>query len=291
MLGGFAPLSQLLVSKYLNELADLRRVSGTARESVVREAFKTLLKDWGKSRDLIFVPEYEYETLTKDRRYIDGALLHELRVPFGYWEAKDEKDDLDEEIDKKLRRGYPQDNIVFEDSREAVLIQNKQQVMRCEVEDGTQLEKLLGLFFGYEREEIADFRKAVTQFTTDLPAVLGALREMIATAEQDNPVFHNASVKFLKHLQETINPSVGPTDVREMLIQHILTEESSRKSSTTATSIATTTWPSSSTRWRKRSLPAASSKRRLRGCARITQPSRVPPRSFPVTTRSRPFSR
>jgi hypothetical protein len=159
MLGGFAPLSQLLVSKYLNELADLRRVSGTARESVVREAFKTLLKDWGKSRDLIFVPEYEYETLTKDRRYIDGALLHELRVPFGYWEAKDEKDDLDEEIDKKLRRGYPQDNIVFEDSREAVLIQNKQQVMRCEVEDGTQLEKLLGLFFGYEREEIADFRR------------------------------------------------------------------------------------------------------------------------------------
>jgi hypothetical protein len=223
--GGIAPLSQLLISQYLNELADLRRVSGTARESVVREAFKTLLKDWGKSRDLIFVPEYEYETLTKDRRYVDGALLHELRVPFGYWEAKDEKDDLDEEIDKKFRRGYPQDNIVFEDSREAVLIQNKQQVMRCGVEDGTQLEKLLGLFFGYEREEIADFRKAVAQFTADLPAVLGALRDMIETAERDNPVFHKASIKFLKHLQETINPSVGPADVREMLIQHILTEE------------------------------------------------------------------
>jgi predicted helicase len=219
--GGIAVLSQLLVSKYLNELSDLRRVSGTARESVVREAFKTLLKDWGRSRDLIFVPEYEYETLTKDRRYVDGALLHELRVPFGYWEAKD----LDDEIEFKFRRGYPQDNIIFEDAREAVPVQNKQEIMRCGVDDVAQLEKLLDLFFGYEREEIADFRQAVTQFKTDLPAVLGALRAMIETAEHDNPAFRKAATKFLKHAKETINPSVELADVREMLIQHILTEE------------------------------------------------------------------
>ncbi|MGQ0750723.1 MAG: hypothetical protein ACT4PS_09340 [Betaproteobacteria bacterium] len=43
------------------------------------------------------------------------------RVPFGYWKAKDTKDDLDEEIQKRLRRGYPQDNIIFEDSQQAVL--------------------------------------------------------------------------------------------------------------------------------------------------------------------------
>lgn len=218
-------MSQLLVSRYLNELSDLRRVSGTARESVVREAFKTLLKDWGRSRDLIFVPEYEHETLTKDRRYIDGALLHELRVPFGYWEAKDEKDNLDDEIEFKFRRGYPQDNIIFEDSREAVLIQNKQQIMRCGVDDVAQLQTLLDLFFGYEPAEIAEFRNAVTQFKTDLPAVLGALRAMIETAEHDNPAFWKAATKFLKHAQETINPSLGAADVREMLIQHILTEE------------------------------------------------------------------
>jgi len=43
-------------------------------------------------------------------------------VPFGYWEAKDTNDDLDEEIVKKFRRGYPQTNIIFEDSTEAILI-------------------------------------------------------------------------------------------------------------------------------------------------------------------------
>jgi hypothetical protein len=124
-------VSQLLIQSYLNDLQTLRRYSGSSRESVVREAFKTLLKDWGKSRDLIFLPEHEYETLTKTRVYPDGTLMYALRVPFGYWEAKDTDDDLDAEIEKKLRKGYPQDNIVFDDSREAVLIQNKQPVMRC----------------------------------------------------------------------------------------------------------------------------------------------------------------
>ena len=99
-------MSQFLIQQYLNQLAVLKKVSGTTRESVVREAFKDLLKGMGRSHDLTFVPEYEIETKTKDRRYIDGALLYELRVPFGYWEAKDEKDDLDAEIETKFKRGY-----------------------------------------------------------------------------------------------------------------------------------------------------------------------------------------
>ena len=217
-------MSQLLIQQYLNGLSDLRRVSGTSRESVVREAFKTLLKDWGKSRDLIFIPEFEFTTLQKNRVYADGALLYALRVPLGYWEAKDEEDDLDREIEKKFRKGYPQDNIIFEDSHEAVLIQNKQEVMRCGVEEPA-LQKLLELFFGYEPEVILDFRKAVEQFKTDLPAVLSALRDMIDAAEKENDKFRKASLRFLKHAQDTINPSVTAADVREMLIQHILTEE------------------------------------------------------------------
>jgi hypothetical protein len=87
-------MSQLLIQQYLNQLAQLRRVSGTHRESVVREAFKDLLKNWGRSLDLTFIAEYELETKAKERRYVDGALLHMLRVPFGYWEAKDDKDDI-----------------------------------------------------------------------------------------------------------------------------------------------------------------------------------------------------
>jgi len=37
-------MSQLLIQQYLNQLEALRRVSGTSRESVVREAFDLLLE-------------------------------------------------------------------------------------------------------------------------------------------------------------------------------------------------------------------------------------------------------
>ncbi|VBM56233.1 adenine specific DNA methyltransferase [Burkholderia pseudomallei] len=218
-------MSQTLIGHYLNELDRLRQTSGSRRESVLREAFKDLLKAWGRQHDLVFVPEYELDTPTKERRYVDGALLHELRVPFGYWEAKDENDDLDLEIAAKFKRGYPQDNIIFEDSRQAVLIQHRAEVMRCDVTNVEKLEKLLKLFFAYERPEIASFRKAVNQFKTDLPAVLTALRQMIDRQYSSNSAFRRAAAKFLKHVQDAINPVLSEADVREMLIQHVLTEE------------------------------------------------------------------
>lgn len=218
-------MSQYLIQKYLNELATLKRVSGSHRESVVREAFKDLLKAWGRSQNLDFVPEYAIQTKAKDRRYVDGALLHTLRVPFGYWEAKDSDDDLDEEVAKKFRAGYPQTNIIFEDSTKAVLFQHGEEVIRCSVEDTRLLEKLLKLFFGYERPEIEAFRKAVEQFKADLPTVLEALRSMISAAYEAKSEFREAASEFLAHAKEAINPHLVDADVREMLIQHILTGE------------------------------------------------------------------
>ena len=58
-----------------------------------------------------------------------------------------------------------------------------------------------------------------------MPAVLDALRNMIARAFAENADFRKASQKFLAHAQEAINPSLTDADVREMLIQHVLTEE------------------------------------------------------------------
>ncbi len=217
-------MSQLLIQSYYNDISRLKQVSGSKRESVVREAFKDLLKAWGKSAGLIFIAEHEVVSTAKVRSYVDGALLQSLRVPFGYWEAKDEDDDLDREIEKKLRRGYPKLNIIFEDSIEAVLIQNGKEVIRGPMDDPDRLGHLLKLFFAYEPEAIADFRKAIAQFNVDLPAVLDALRERIDAAYKNNADFAKDARAFLKHAKETINPAIGEADIREMLIQHILTE-------------------------------------------------------------------
>ena len=44
-------MSQVLIQQYLNQLQDLRKVSGTHREMAAREAFKELLKRCASSRN------------------------------------------------------------------------------------------------------------------------------------------------------------------------------------------------------------------------------------------------
>lgn len=218
-------MSQQLINQYLAEIDRLRKFSGLSNEQVIRRAFGRLLESWASSEKLVFLEEYPVETTMKTTVRPDGTVLHDIRVPHGYWEAKDTKDDLDEEIRKKFARGYPQDNIIFENSEIAVLIQNRQEVTRASMTDTAGLLRLVSLFFRYERPEIAEFRKAVEKFKADLPTVLEALRQRIDTAYRENAAFRAAAARFLETCKETINPTLGEADVREMLIQHILTEE------------------------------------------------------------------
>jgi predicted helicase len=184
-----------------------------------------MLRDWSRANDLFLIEEQEFPTKLKTKVYPDGTIVHNLRVPLGYWEAKDTQDDLDAEIEKKTSKGYPTTNIIYENSETAVLLQNGHEVLRCAMTDVDDLSKLLSLFFAYERPEIADFRRAVEQFKTDLPAVLEALREQIDAAYTENDDFSTDAERFLAHAKDTINPTIGDADIREMLIQHILTEE------------------------------------------------------------------
>jgi predicted helicase len=218
-------MSQILINAYLSDLDRIKRISGSLSEQVIREAFKDMLKAWSRQQGLVFLAEHGMASNQKTSIRPDGTILHDLRVPLGYWEAKDTADDLDTEIKKKFTKGYPQDNIIFENSVTAVLIQNRSEVMRCSMTDTKELERLLNLFFGYERPEIAQFRQAVRQFQTDLPAILEALRDRIDTAYKTNATFKATADKFLAHAKDTINPTLGEADVREMLIQHILTED------------------------------------------------------------------
>ncbi|HMS19264.1 type ISP restriction/modification enzyme [uncultured Sphingorhabdus sp.] len=218
-------MSRQLINEYRAELDRLRQISGSRRESVLREAFKDLLKRWGKSQDLIFAPEHDIVTPKDNRIYVDGVLLHSLRVPFGHWEAKDESDDLNKEIEAKFRKGYPKENIVFTDDVTAVLWQDGHEIDRAAMDDTDALFRLMSRFFAHERAEIADFKKAVAQFGKDLPDVLNALREMIAEKRAASSDFARAEKAFLDHARDAINPAVSEEDVQEMLIQHILTED------------------------------------------------------------------
>jgi hypothetical protein len=98
-------MSQLLIQTYLSDLSRLKMASGVETEQVIRPAFRRLLEHWARAEGLIFVEELEYVTSLNTKVYPDGTILHTLRVPHGYWEAKDTADDLDEEIRNKTTRG------------------------------------------------------------------------------------------------------------------------------------------------------------------------------------------
>ncbi|MGF1660787.1 MAG: N-6 DNA methylase, partial [Rubrimonas sp.] len=217
-------MSTSFVDDYFRELDALRR-AGALTEPTVSQAFGQMLKAWGKSRNLIFLQQHAVPGRHGRPVVPDGALVHDIRVRFGLWEAKHDGKDIDVEIAAKRKKGYPLENIVFENTRTAVLYQNDVEALRADMADRAALEKLLALFFAWERPEIADWRRAVETFRHDLPAVLDALRARIADAYEANPAFRAKAAAFLDHCRDAINPTVTEADVREMLIQHVLTED------------------------------------------------------------------
>ena len=60
-------MSQILINDYLKQLDVIKKVSGSSRETIVREAFKDLLKAWGKQQGLIFLKKVPEKIETSSR--------------------------------------------------------------------------------------------------------------------------------------------------------------------------------------------------------------------------------
>ena len=211
------------IERYREHKQELIAFGGSDSELNIRPAFQNCLDAYCRDHreKLLLVPELK----TSAGVFPDGTVKDALRMPRGYWEAKDTHDDLDLEIQKKFNGGYPRDNIVFEDSETAVLYQNREEVMRAEMSRPGELHRLIRRFLDYELPEIEEFRQAQQQFKTDLPAVLDNLRGAVDAAQGGNLAYQTAAQAFLEQCRQSISPDITATDVREMLLQHILTKD------------------------------------------------------------------
>ncbi|MFN6465709.1 MAG: type ISP restriction/modification enzyme [Nostoc sp. DedVER02] len=218
-------MSKLLVSQYHTEVERIIQFGGSRKETSIRVAFQNLVNEYCKPREFRLIPELDYKTPSGKLVYPDGTVKDALRLDWGYWESKDEYDNLDQEIEKKLIKGYPDSNILFEDSQTAVLIQSGQETMRVPMKDADALDGIITYFINYVRPEVKDFREAIETFKQDLPTVLNALRDLIDSQIETNAAFKIARAKFWGICKESINPEVTLLDIREMMIQHILTED------------------------------------------------------------------
>lgn len=218
-------MSRLLVSQYQAEVQKIIQFGGSRKETSIRVAFQNLLNEYCKPRDFLLIPELDYKLPNGKFVYPDGTVKDALRLDWGYWESKDQYDNLDQEIEKKLNKGYPDSNILFEDSQTAVLIQAGRENQRVSMGDAEALDGIITNFINYVRPEVKDFRSAIETFKQDLPTVLDSLRDLIDSQGKNNVSFEAARNKFWDICKESINPEISLLDIREMMIQHILTED------------------------------------------------------------------
>ena len=211
------------IDSYYEQLRELIEFGGATNEENIRPAFQNCLVAYcgEHSERFVLVPELRSDRSNKP----DGTVRDSLRMTRGLWEAKDTHDDLDREIRNKLGQGYSGDNILFENSRTAVLVQGDQEVLRTDMANAAALDELIRRFLNYELPQIQEFRDARQQFKDDLPAVLESLRETIVEAEAGNAEYQGAAQLFLELCHQSISPKVTNDNVREMLIQHILTKD------------------------------------------------------------------
>jgi predicted helicase len=172
-------MSLFAIQNYYNELQNIKDFGGSKKETAIRFAFQKLLGEYAAQKGLILIAELSIKT--KDGKNVtpDGTLKDSLRLDWGYWESKDEADDINIEIKKKFAKGYPNDNILFEDSQTAVLYQNGNEALRIDMKDSDTLDKIIRLFINFERIEIVNFHKAIELFKSDIPNVVSALRNLI----------------------------------------------------------------------------------------------------------------
>ncbi|MGA7590199.1 MAG: N-6 DNA methylase, partial [Candidatus Sulfotelmatobacter sp.] len=194
-----------------------------SNEAQVSDAFAKLLADCGKKLHLAFIPQFPIQR-ARTRVIVDGALLDTFHLAHGYWEAKDEKDDLDREIKAKLDKGYPRDNIIFQAPERAVLYQAGARVADEDISKPDYLAQLVNHFFDYKAPHIEEWEQAVSEFSERIPELAEAVKKIIDAERKHSPAFVRSFEDFYALCRQAINPNLSEEAVERMLIQHLLTE-------------------------------------------------------------------
>ena len=220
-----------VVRAYFTELNNLAQLD-FFHEGAVAPAFANILRAGAQPFGWTLTEQYQRKPGRGRTIRIDGALLDNFKLAHGYWEAKDSNDDLDEDIRKKLAAGYPRDNILFQAPGRMVVIQQGQRVWDSPIEGEGGPDALIeGLraFFNYQPPAYERWQQAVEEFKTVVPDLAEALLALIEEERQPNFAFRQAFASFTDLCKQAINPDISDEAVKEMLIQHLLTERIFRR--------------------------------------------------------------
>src|SRR2546421_8923712 len=212
------PVLKKAIDRYYIQLQDYK---GRADyELAVRTAFLNLLNETAHQVKWALIPEQTIEGGIRP----DGVLRDSFDLKRGFWEAKGPKSDLDKEIAKKIASGYPLVNTIFENTKRAILYQNKKRAFEYDLHNPTEVIDLLTQFFTYTEPDIASFEVAVQEFKERVPELARALLAIIEKEYKENKKFITAFDAFAELCRTSLDPKIGKDVINEMLVQHLLTE-------------------------------------------------------------------
>ena len=218
-------MSKLLINQYYQNLDRTLQYGKSRNETSIRNYFWVLLNEYARKFNYEVVAEVAVMGTKGKKVHPDGTVKNLWGLDIGLWESKDEKDDIEAEIDAKIKKGYPLTNILFEDSNVAVLFQRGEEVNRIKVRDADKLHEILTEFFSFKSETVYKFEDAIEKFKADIPVIVETLRARILESRETNKDFLAAQATFLELCKAEINPDITLEDIREMMIQHILTSD------------------------------------------------------------------
>ena len=218
--------SHACIRNYYQELEQYRG-HGVTHEGALRTAFQNLLADtlpqgWSLS------PEYGMKGSGGRLVRPDAAILDRNYFPRGYWEAKDPSDRLDVEIARKKEKGYPLKNSIFENTREAILFQNREPLPKIQLGDAAELAQLLNWFYSYTEPEVLGFEEAVGNFEQEVPHLAEGLMRKIDEAHLANKPLRQGLRRLLPSLPDLSSSATSAArPSHELPVQHLLTERRS----------------------------------------------------------------
>ncbi len=194
-------------------------------EGAVRVAFHDVLSGYSKRLDWTLISEYPVPGHNARNLRVDGALLDFWKQRRGFWEAKDEHDDLEREIKAKIEKGYPTTNIIFQAPDRAILYQHGiRQGLNDNIREPKNLAALLTEFFRYREPDHEEWDAAVAEFKQRIPELADRAEHLIEAERKSNKAFRASFDGFYDLCRQAINPNLSAGAVEKMLIQHLLTE-------------------------------------------------------------------
>ena len=206
------------IDRYYKELQEYK---GRADyELATRTAFLNLLAESARQVKWMLIPEQSLEGGIRP----DGVLRDSFDLKRGIWEAKGAQSDLDKEIAKKIATGYPLTNTIFENTKRAILFQNKKRAFEFNLQNPQEVGDLLYQFLTFTEPDIASFEEAVQEFKERVPELARALLAIIEREYKQNKKFIVAFDAFAELIRQSLDPKIEIDVIKEMLIQHLLTE-------------------------------------------------------------------